>query len=154
MKLKKTIIMSGASVLMMAALSVSVLAASQYATPAEAVAGLTGREVQSVIDERVETGKTYGTIAAEAGVLDEFKAETLEMKKDQLAQRVEAGTMTQEQADAIIAQLEANQATCDGTGTAAIGRNAGAGFGMGGGQGRGAGGGRGMGAGNGACIVP
>lgn len=161
MKLKKSFVMIGASVAMMAAMSVSVFAASQYTTPAEAVAGLTGREVQSVIDERTETGKSYGTIAAEAGVLDEFKNETLEMKKDQLAKRVADGTMTQEQADAIIARLEANQATCDGSGSAGTGRNAGAGFGMGsrqgggqgGGQGKGAGTGRGMGSCNGTCLT-
>lgn len=139
MKLKKTMLMAGASLLMMGAMSATVLAASQYTTPAEAVAGLTGRDVQSVVDERAATGKTYGAIADEAGVLDEFKTETLEMKKDRLAQRVADGTMTQQQADDLIAALEANQAACDGTGSAGMGRGAGAGFGMGGGQGRGRG---------------
>ena len=121
-----------------------VLLHSQYLTPAEAVAGLTGREVQSVIDERTQTGKTYGSIANEAGALDEFKAEMLEMKKDTLAARVAAGTMTQEQADAIIARIEANQANCDGTGAGCGLNGAGCGMGTGFGQGRGQGG-RGMG---------
>ncbi|NLV36370.1 MAG: DUF2680 domain-containing protein [Clostridiaceae bacterium] len=132
--------------------SVAAFAASQYATPAEAVAGLSGREVQSVIDERAQTGKTYGAIANEAGVLDKFKAEMLEIKKDTLAARVAAGTMTQEQADAVIARIEENQASCDGTGTGrgqnGTGSGAGIGFGKGNGQGRGQNG-SGLGAGRG-----
>lgn len=150
MKTIKRLAIVGIAVLTLAAGAVTAFAASQYATPAEAVAGLTGREVQSVIDERTETGKSYGTIANEAGVLDKFKSEVLEMKKDALAARVAAGTMTQERADAILARIETNQANCDGTGT---GCGMGAGFGQGGDQGRGQGG-RGMGNGlrNGSCL--
>ena len=123
--------------MILTASTVTAFAASQYSTPAEAVAGLTGREVQSVIAERVETGKTYGSIANEADVLDEFKAEMLEMKKDKVADRVEAGTMTQERADAIIARNEANQSNCDGTVSGGgmkngAGNRMGAGFGQGG----------------------
>ncbi len=150
MKTIKRLAIVGIAVLTLAAGAVTAFAASQYATPAEAVAGLTGREVQSVIDERTETGKSYGTIANEAGVLDKFKSEVLEMKKDALAARVAAGTMTQERADAILARIEMNQANCDGTGT---GCGMGAKFGQGGDQGRGQGG-RGMGNGlrNGSCL--
>jgi hypothetical protein len=141
MKTMKKLVIAGFAVLTVAAGSVTAFAASQYGTPAEAVAGLSGREVQSVTDERTQSGKTYGAIANEAGVLDKFKAEMLEMKKDTVAARVAAGTMTQEEADAIIARIEANQANCDGTGTG-YGRNGagcgeGAGFGQGSGQGRG-----------------
>lgn len=154
MKIIKKLVVTGIAVLTLAAGSVTAFAASQYATPAEAVAGLTGREVQSVIDERIESGKTYGTIASEAGVLDEFKTEMLEMKKDKLAARVAAGTMTQEQADAILARIEANQANCDGTGNGMNGAGCGmgTGFGQGGGQGRGQGRGMGSGMRNGSCL--
>jgi hypothetical protein len=148
----KKLIIAGIAVLTLVAGSVTAFAASQYSTPAEAVAGLSRREVQSVIDERAQTSKTYGTIASEAGVLDEFKVEMLEIKKDTVAARVADGTMTQEQADAIIARIEENQSSCDGTG-AKCGRNgmglgAGVGFGQGNGQGRRQNG-RGM--GNGLC---
>ncbi len=136
-------------VLTIGAVSASAFAASAYSTPAEAVAGLTGRTVESVVSERVETGNTYGTIANEAGVLDEFKAQILEMKKDRLNARVEAGTMTQERADAIIAAMEENQTTCDGTGSARLGQAMGACFGAGNGTGQGNGSGQGLGAGNG-----
>ena len=144
MKTMKKLVVTGVAVFTLATGSVTAFAASQYLTPAEAVAGLTGREVQSVIDERTQTGKTYGSIANEAGALDEFKVEMLEMKKDTLAARVAAGTMTQEQADAIIARIEANQANCDGTGAGCGLNGAGCGMGTGFGQGRGQGG-RGMG---------
>lgn len=140
MKSIKKLITVSACALVLSAMAVTTFAASAYKTPAEAVAGLTKREVQSVIDERTTTGKTYGTIANEAGVLEAFKSEVLQIKKDALAARVAAGTMTQAQADAIIKSIEANQATCDGTGIGGgIGRGAGAGFGAGAGQGRGMG---------------
>lgn len=141
MKSIKKLITVSACALVLSAMVVTTFAASAYKTPAEAVAGLTKREVQSVIDERTTTGKTYGTIANEAGVLEAFKSEVLQIKKDALAARVAAGTMTQAQADAIIASIEANQANCDGTGAGncGVGRGAGAGFGAGAGQGRGLG---------------
>lgn len=149
MKTIKKVIVAGALTVAIAAMSVTVYAAANYATPAEAVAGLTGRTVDSVVAERQETGKTYGQIASEAGKLDEFKAETLEMKRDYLNELVAAGKMTQEEADAILAEIEANQAICDGTGNG-IGAGAGMRIGSrGAGQGNG-GTGRGMGRGAGA----
>lgn len=133
-------------------------------TPAEITAGLTGQTVEQVIAERA-SGKTYGTIAAEAGKLEEFKAQTLEQKKAILDQRVADGILTQAQADTIYNSLKTNQAFCDGTGSAAIGKSSGAGFGMGQGQGMGQGAGRkgkstgqrtggglGTGMGNGTCL--
>ncbi|SDI10864.1 DUF2680 domain-containing protein [Desulfosporosinus hippei] len=106
-------------------------------TPAEITAGLTGKTVEQVTTERAD-GKTYGTIADEAGKLEEFKAQILEQKKLVLDQRVADGKITQEQADAIYNSLKSNQATCDGTGNG-IGKSAGTGFGMGQGMGQGAG---------------
>lgn len=156
MRKMKLMVIGAAIIASVALVPVSVFAASDYTTPAEAVAGLTGRTVQSVIDERKDTGKTYGKIADEAGKLEEFKKESLEMRKDSLAQQVKDGKITQERADEIIKAITENQQTCDGSGSAAIGRNSGAGFGCGGqgcgngnGQGRGAGNGSGRGAGNG-----
>lgn len=146
----KKIVSLGLIVLTIGATSLTAYAASTYNTPAEAVAGLTGKTVESVIAERSETGKTYGTIANEAGKLTEYKAEILEIKKDSLAERVAAGTLTQERADEIIKAIEENQATCDGTGTAKVGQKQGARFGgmNGNGQGKGQ---CGTGAGQGRC---
>ncbi|GAB6178724.1 hypothetical protein JCM14036_00430 [Desulfotomaculum defluvii] len=122
--------------------------------PAEIVAQLTGKSIADVNQER-SGGNTYGTIAKEAGVLEEFKAQSLEQKKVVLDQRVEDGQLTQEQADEIYNNIKNNQATCDGSGNGKIGRKYGVGFGLGQGQGAGAGMrngggfGGGMGAGNG-----
>jgi len=149
----KTFTALGAIVLAVSAISFTAFAASTYNTPAQAVAGLTGKTEESVIAQKAETGETYGTIASEAGKLEEFKNEMLEIKKDTLAERVAAGTMTQAQADEVLANLTENQATCDGTGSERIGQKSGAGFGMmnGQGQGGGMGQGRGQGNGSGAC---
>ncbi|AHF08735.1 DUF2680 domain-containing protein [Dehalobacter restrictus] len=117
--------------------------AADIKTPAELAAALTGKSLTEVTQERAE-GKTYGAIALEAGKLDEFKDQMLEQKKAVLDQRVKDGTLTQQQADQILTRIENNQAVCDGTGSAGIGRGAGAGFG----QGKGMGSGRGSGTGS------
>lgn len=158
-KFKKIAIL-GAVVLTIGAFSLTSFAQSIYKTPAEAAAGLTGKTVESVIAERQETGKSYGAIAGEAGKLEEFKAENIQIKKDALEARVAAGTLTRERADEIIKALEANVGNCDGTGTDRVGQGYGAGFGggcgngngNGNGYGRGQGGGCGMGCGQGADL--
>ena len=136
---------------------------------------MTGRSVESVVAEKSENGTTYGSMASShAGVLEEFKAQMLEMKKENLSAQVAAGDMTQEKADEFIAALEENMADCDGTDGAQIGKALGArlgsngsefgncgencGAGIGEGQGRGQGGGRGMGVGgmrlqDGSCYT-
>ncbi len=135
MKNLKKMTTIGAVVLAMGVTSATGFAASIYKTPAEAAAGLTGRTVESVIAERQETNKTYGTIA---GNLDEFKKENIEMKKDNLEVQVSEGRITQEKADTIIKKVEENQENCDGTGSEKIGQNEGAKFGSNGaGQGLG-----------------
>lgn len=160
MKKRNKIAVVGAAVLVMGAMSVTAFAASAYSTPAEAVAGLTGRTVESVTEERAESGKTYGTIANDAGKLTEFKEEMTEMRKTAVNEKVAAGSMTQEQADVILANMEQNQANCDGTGTGGTGgrvMGAGRGEGLasgycggkGGGQGRAV---RGAGFGTGTCT--
>jgi hypothetical protein len=117
-------------------------------TPAEIASELTGKPIEDLYKERA-SGKTYGTIAKDAGKLEEFKAQMLEQKKAILDQRVKDGKLTQEQADGIYNSIKDNQAICDGTGSAGIGKKYGAGFGQGNGMGRGRGAGRGAGMYNG-----
>jgi len=124
----------------------SAVYAATTQTPADIAAGLTGKSVETLNQERSE-GKTYGAIANEAGKLEEFKTQMLEQKKIVLDQRVADGKLTQEQADSIYNNIKNNQANCDGTGNARMGRNAGLGMG----QGNGMGNGRGAGAGAGIC---
>lgn len=145
MKNVKKLVAVGAMITLVGATSLTAFAASDFATPAEVLASLTGRTVEDVVSEKTETEKTYGTLANEAGKLDEFKAEVTVMKSDRLAERVAAGTMTQERADEITAAMLENQENCDGTGTGNDGVRLGAGFGQGSGnmQGNGAGSGQG-----------
>ena len=152
MKFKKTAVVLTV-ILLVGAFSVTAMAATGYKTPAEIVAGLTGRTTDNVTTERAEFGKTYGTIANDAGVLDQFKSQMLEQKKAILEEKVTAGTITQERANAIIAAMENNQANCDGTGSGMGMRSGlctGNGTGMGFGSGRG---GNGLGCDTGGCIA-
>ena len=127
-----------AVVLVVGATGITGFAASAYQSPAEALAGITGQTVESVVAEKQETNTTYGKIAADAGKLDEFKAEAMEMKKDRLNAKVADGKITQEKADTITKAIKENQANCDGTGSKGVGQKEGARFGMGGeGQGQG-----------------
>ncbi|MDF2595501.1 MAG: hypothetical protein K0R69_1842 [Clostridia bacterium] len=127
-RLRKTINL-GVMTLAIGVVSITAFAASNYNTPAEVVAGLTGKTVESVIAEKSETGETYGSIASKNGKLTEFKAKMIENKKNALAERVTSGTITQEKADEMIAALEENQQGCDGTGANRIGQIQGASFG-------------------------
>ncbi|HZK18302.1 MAG TPA: DUF2680 domain-containing protein [Clostridia bacterium] len=145
MKTIKGLAVIGVAVLVLLAGAVTAFAALQQSTPAELVAELTGRDLQSIIDEGAETGKTYGSIAKEAGVLEEFKKERVETKKDILDSRVAEGILTQEEADTIMNRISANQAYCDGTGNGCGQGGAGCGIGAGFGQGNGNGHGNGHG---------
>ena len=148
--MKKLLVVVALIAISLSVISVNAFAASRYQTPAEAVAGLTGRTVQSVINERLNTGKTYGTIAYEAGVLDKFKTDMLQMHKDALDVRVKAGIITQAQANTYAAAYEKQVALCDGTGQGCALDGLGLGLGLGGGNGASLGSGMGLGGGNGA----
>lgn len=127
--------------------------AASFKTPAEIVSELSGETTEEVVSERAD-GKTYGTIANDAGKLEEFKTQVLEQKKDYLDQRVKDGTLSQERADAIYDAIVEAQSSCDGTGGDSQGVGCGTGFGAGTGTGGcgmgnslGRGSGRGMGGG-------
>lgn len=140
--LKKTVAILGTLGIM--ASSTAVYAATVTTkTPAEIVSGMTGITTTQLYTERA-AGKTYGTIAKDAGKLTEFQSQMLIEKKAVLDQRVKDKTLTQAQADAMYNSIKANQATCNGTGSAAISKNSGVGFGLGMGMGAGTGCGTGM----------
>ncbi len=101
-------------------------------SPAEIVGELTNQEVEAVQAAR-EEGETYGAVAKEAGVLEAFQARMLENRKAAIADRVADGTLTQEEADEMLAAMQAQMKSCDGTGTAGdrLGQKFGAAFGQG-----------------------
>ncbi len=107
-----------------------VVFAATAKTPAEIASIVTGKTVEDITKERA-AGKTYGTIANEAGKLEEFKVQIIEQKKEILDQRVKEGEITQEQADEIYNAIKNNQLTCDGTGNTGLGRKYEVGFGQG-----------------------
>lgn len=132
-KFRRTITV-GAVVFAVVALSLTALAADA-ATPAAVAAEVTGQTVENVTANRMESRKTYGAIASDAGKLEEFKGKMFEAKKAILKEKVASGAVTQEKADAILEALENNMASCDGSGSAQIGSSMGAAFGgMGGGR--------------------
>lgn len=139
MKRTKIALTVGMMVFAFGATSLTAFAASSYENPAEAVAALTGRTVEGVVAEKTADNVTYGSIAKDAGKLEAFKGEQLQIKKDRLEERVSEGSMSQERAEEIIAEIEENQSNCDGGRTAKIGEKMGAGFGMMNGNGQGQG---------------
>ena len=145
MKNVKKAITLVAVVALLGATSAVTFAAAPTLSMADILANLTGKTAAEVQAEKVETGKTYGTLAKDAGKLEEFKAEAVVQKKAILTEKVAAGTITQEKADEISAAIDERMATCDGTAAGNDGTRLGAGFGMG--QGNGMGQGQGMGKG-------
>ena len=103
--------------------------AATTASNLDVLADATGKSVEALVENR-EEGETLGSIAAEEGKLEEFKAGMLENRKAVIAQRVEEGRLTQEEANEIQATMEENIANCDGTGTGMnLGQENGLGFG-------------------------
>ncbi len=127
--LKKSV----AAIVTAGVLSLGVAAfAAPAMSPAEIVGDLTKQTVEAVQAAR-EEGETYGAVTKEAGVLEAFQAKMLENRKAAIAERVADGTLTQEEADEMLAAMQAQIENCDGTGTAGdrLGQKFGAAFGQG-----------------------
>ena len=148
--MKKLITLSVVSVMV---LSMAGLAfADSFKSPAQTYADLAKVSVEEAYELR-GTEKTFGQLASENDLLDDFRKANLESKKSILADMVTNGEMTQEQADEIIKAMEEND--CLTPGENRVGQKFGAGFGRAlNGQGQGAGQGlrrgNGQGRGNGA----
>lgn len=145
MKLSNKLLTAGISLAVVSMFVIPVSAAN-YQTAAEIIADLTGGSVDTVRTEKNATGKTYGQMALESGVLEQFKADMLELKKERLEQKVDDGVLSQEEANTIVETIEERQVNCDGTG---INKEDGLGLGLGNGQGTGNGQGVGNGQGTG-----
>ncbi len=106
--------------------------ATEALSPAQIVGDLTGQAVETVQAARTE-GETYGAVAKEAGVLEAFQDSMLENRKTTIVERVADGTLTQAEADELLAAMDEHMVSCDGTGTAGdrLGQKFGAAFGQG-----------------------
>lgn len=113
-------------------------------SPAQIYSNLTGKTIEEAYTLRSESDKTYGELAKDAGVYEQFQAQNLEQKKAVIEERVQEGTITRERADEMIARLD----DCDGT-MQRIGQGSGMRFGQGSGGGFGNGNGLGGGQGRG-----
>ncbi|MFZ5753210.1 MAG: DUF2680 domain-containing protein [Bacillota bacterium] len=125
--------------------------AATYSNPAQIISGLTGKTEADVYAQRSQ-GKTFGQIAQENGVFDQFKSDMLQYKKEIIDQRVASGTITKEKGEAIKKALDERIAACTGTpdpNRDRLGQKFGGGLGFGKGQSRGMGRGMGMGQGMG-----
>ncbi len=120
MKTKKMlVVLTIVTTILVAFASVS-FAASIYGSPAEIIADLTDKSVDDVYAAR-EAGESFGEQAADAGALEAFQNERLTLMQDRLAALVEDGRLTQEEADARLAQIKEASANCDGTGEGSLG---------------------------------
>jgi TolA-binding protein len=136
--------------------------AADFSSPAELLSSLTGISVQDLYEQR-QQDKTYGQIADENDVLAEYQAGQLNLKKQIIEKRVQAGVITLEQGEAIKQAMENRVANCDGTmgeNRERLGQQFGGGLGFGASNGlgnglangNGVGRGRGMGMGRGVCV--
>ena len=110
----------------------------------DVVAKLTGQSTADVVAKR-QAGKTFSQIAAEKSVDSAaIVAEALKVRQTLLAEKVTAGTITQEQADTALTNMKTRltervdsvNTSCDGAGggMGSGGKGRGAGGGMGGGR--------------------
>jgi len=146
MKKKKLLLLiSIVTILLVGVASIS-YAATTYGSPAEIVAGLTGKNVDEVAAAR-QAGTSYGAQAEAAGKLAEFQASRLDSYSQRLDQAVADQKMTQEEADKLYEAMKLRMADCTGDGAGqgggngvgqcrgssgrGIGRNAGNGSGLG-----------------------
>lgn len=141
MKKFKKVIIVGLVVVALAATSLTAFAFTESSTPAEIMANITGKTVEEVTNQKLESNLTYGELAIDAEVWDEFKDEMLKSKKAFLDEKVADKTLSQEEADEIYNNMLERQEYCTADG-AGSGRMMGNGFGNNGrglGQGRGCG---------------
>ena len=115
MKHTKRILAICAAALMAVSAASGASAATRREINLQAAANACAKTVQEVLAERIQ-GKTFGAIAAEAGMLEEFQAERLALTKADLDQQVKDGIITQEEADQSYQVLGQRLQNCTGTG--------------------------------------
>ncbi|GAB6107361.1 hypothetical protein [Fusibacter bizertensis] len=138
--MKKVLLILTVGILVLGTMAMSF--ADGIFNPAQVYGDLVGITEEEAYNLHIDSDKTFGTLASEAGVYESFSSIMLESKTQYINQLVTDGKITREQADAILANL----ANCDGTGQGILRDSLGYGMGMGAngeygmanGQGRGA----------------
>ena len=164
MKNKKILLMTAIVTVLVLGLATVSFAATDWKTPAEVLAGLTGKSVETVQEAR-QAGQSYGAQAAELDKLEAFREERLAQMETRLQEAVEDGQLTAEEAKQRLETMQERAETCDGSGLGqAEGglricgqengrRGAQAGEGQGQGQAKGTRGNRGTRQMNGTCLA-
>lgn len=102
--MKKTLVILAVVILAMGTMALSF--AGSLFSPAEIYADLTGTTVDEAYALKLETGKTFGELAEEAGVYEAFRDATHANKVAWINEKVENGELTEEEAAQIIENLE------------------------------------------------
>ncbi len=102
--MKKTFVILTVIILAMGTMALS-FAGSRF-SPAEIYADLTGTTEEAAYALKLETGKTFGELAEEAGVYDAFREATHANKVAWINEKVANGELTEEEAAQIIENLE------------------------------------------------
>lgn len=97
-------------------------------TPAEIYSEVTGVTVEEAYEAR-QNGETFGKLADDKGLFEEFQQEMLEDKKVFIEEKVSDGTLTREKADEFIKTLEERIENCDPQNPQRQGQRMGIGFG-------------------------
>ncbi len=119
MKLKQRVAALGVAALLMASVAMPASAHcghENHCASIAAAASVLGQTGLSALNQSQTSSRCLGAIMAQIGKLEEFKAERLRLKEEQLQSQIEAGVRTQEEADQILDRMEARQSACDGTG--------------------------------------
>jgi len=143
--MKKTLLLMAVAILVVATMALSFADASF--SPASIFGKLIGVTEEEAYQMRLDTGKTFGQLAEEKGVYDEFLTATKEAKIAYVNQLVAEGKLTQAEADQIINNINLCDGTQQGLNKGIFGRGMMNGTGLG----RGMMNGTGFGAGAGAC---
>ena len=115
MKNKKILLMTAIVTVLVLGLATVSFAATEWKTPAEVLAGLTGKSVEAVQEARQE-GQSYGAQAAAADKLEAFRDERLAQVENRLKDAVEDGQLTEEEAAQRLETMQERAETCDGSG--------------------------------------
>jgi len=123
MKIKKVVALG----LTMAILGGTAVFAS---TPAEIYSEVTGVTVEKAYEAR-QNGETFGKLADDKGLFEEFQQKMLADKKAFIEDKVSDRTLTREKADEFIKTLEERIENCDPQNPQRQGQRMGIGFGKG-----------------------
>lgn len=145
--MKKVLLILTVGILVLGTMAMSF--ADGIFNPAQVYGDLVGISEEEAYNLHIDSDKTFGTLASEAGVYEAFTAVMLDSKIQYINQLVTDGKITQEQADSIITNLQ----NCDGTQQGILRNSLGYGMGLGanGEYGMGNGQSRGASFGNGLC---